>query len=255
MEWHAHYVGRGGVLSFAMSAVDIALWDLKCRRANEPLWKVIGGAHETVKCYAGGIDLDFELPKLLDNVRGYLADGHTAVKIKLGKDDLEEDLARVAAVREVIGPDTSFMVDANMSWSTEHAIRAARRLQEYNVLWLEEPTIPDDYASYSRIRKEAGLALAQGENLHTIYEFKQALDSGGVDFPQPDASNIGGITGWIKVVSWSFSLPVYFSAIPCCLCHDLPAGVAACQSASPTLPCLPTPCVCVCVCILNNPEQ
>lgn len=101
-------------------------------------------------------------------------------------------------------------VDANMSWPTEHAIRAARRLQAFNVLWLEEPTIPDDYAAYSRIRKEGGLAVAQGENLHTLYEFKQALDSGGVDFPQPDASNIGGITGWLKVahLAEAHNLPV-----------------------------------------------
>ena len=210
MEWHAHYVGRGGVLSFAMAAIDIALWDIRCRRAKLPLWQMLGGAHTTVRCYAGGIDLDFPLAKLVSNTMAYLAEGHTAVKIKLGKSDLEEDLARVAAVREAIGAKGTLMVDANMSWSTEQAIRASRRLQEHGVLWIEEPTIPDDLRAYGRIQREGGLAVAQGENLHTLHEFKHVLETGGVDFPQPDASNIGGITGWIKVahLAQAHNLPI-----------------------------------------------
>jgi len=142
-------------------------------------------------------------------VKGYIADGHRAVKIKLGKDDLEEDVARVAAVREAIGPDVAFMTDANYSWTAERATVAAKRLREHNVKWLEEPTIPDDYAGYTRIRAEGGLAIAGGENLHTIHEFKMAMDA-GIDFPQPDASNIGGITGWMKVahLAQAYNLPV-----------------------------------------------
>ena len=91
------------------------------------------------------------------------------------------------------------MVDANMSWKPERAIRAARAFAPFNILWLEEPTIPDDFEGYRRIRERGGVALAQGENLHTVHEFMHALSAGGVDFPQPDASNVGGVTGWMKV--------------------------------------------------------
>ncbi|WP_438503622.1 mandelate racemase/muconate lactonizing enzyme family protein [Ectobacillus ponti] len=210
MNWKIHYVGRGGIASFAISAIDIALWDLRAKKAGEPLWKLLGGASNSTKCYAGAIDLNFSQEKLLRNVQGYLDAGFQAVKIKLGQETLEEDMERVAAVRELIGPDVVFMVDANMKWSLETAIKAAKQLREYNVLWLEEPTIPDDYHGYGRISKEGGLAIAAGENLHTIYEFQNMISRGNIDFPQPDASNIGGITGWLKVANLAFAhnLPV-----------------------------------------------
>ena len=204
-QWGAHYVGRGGVLSFAISAVDIALWDLRCKKAGEPLWKMLGGGSgkgET-RCYAGGIDLQFSISKLVESVGCYLAEGHNAVKIKVGKPDLAEDVERVAEVRKFMdrwpGPETTLMVDANMSWKPERAIRAAKAFKPFNILWLEEPTIPDDFEGYRRIRERGGVALAQGENLHTVHEFMHALCAGGVDFPQPDASNVGGVTGWMKV--------------------------------------------------------
>lgn len=210
MNWKIHYVGRGGIASFAVSAIDIALWDLRAKKAGEPLWKLAGGAQNSTKCYAGAIDLNFPLEKLLRNIQGYLDKGFNAVKIKLGQETLQEDLNRVAAVRELIGPDIIFMVDANMKWSIETAIKAAKLLREYDILWLEEPTIPDDYTGYKRISTEGGMAIAAGENLHTIYEFQNMIARGNIDFPQPDASNIGGITGWLKVAHLAFvhNLPV-----------------------------------------------
>jgi hypothetical protein len=104
MQWHVHYVGRGGIASFAISAVDIALWDLRGKHLGQPLWKMAGGASDRCKAYCGGIDLNFPLPKLLDSIRGYLARGFDAVKIKVGQPDLADDVARVRAVRELIGP-------------------------------------------------------------------------------------------------------------------------------------------------------
>lgn len=145
MTWHVHYVARGGVASFALSAVDIALWDLKCKAAGEPLWRLLGGFDSSTRCYAGGIDLAYDVEKLLHGIRANLAKGFTAIKIKLGRPSLAEDLARVAAVRQVLGPERTLMVDANYSWSVETAIRAAKQLQQYDVLWLEEPTLPDDF--------------------------------------------------------------------------------------------------------------
>ncbi|UOF90671.1 mandelate racemase/muconate lactonizing enzyme family protein [Fodinisporobacter ferrooxydans] len=199
MNWKIHYVGRGGIASFAISAIDIALWDLRAKKAEEPLWRLLGGTSNNTKAYAGAIDLNFPMEKLLKNIQGYLDSGFRAVKIKLGQERLEEDIERVAAVRALIGSDIVFMVDANMKWSIATAIKAAWMLKEFDIFWLEEPTIPDDYDGYHRIAKEGGVAIAAGENFHTIYEFQNMITRGNIDFPQPDASNIGGITGWLKV--------------------------------------------------------
>jgi L-alanine-DL-glutamate epimerase-like enolase superfamily enzyme len=199
MWWHLHYVGRGGIASFAISAVDIALWDLKARCAGEPLWRLLGGHARRVKAYAGGIDLQFTLDALCAQTQDFLAQGFRAIKMKVGRDRLSEDVARVAAIRELLGPDVPLMVDANMRWSVERAIRASRALADFDVYWLEEPTIPDDVEGHARIAREGGLPIATGENLHSLFEFERLMTRGEVSFPEPDVSNCGGITVWLKV--------------------------------------------------------
>ena len=208
--WALHYGGRGGPTVLALSAFDMALWDLKAKRASLPLWKALGGFDSKVPCYAGGIDLDLPLDKLLRQTDDNLGKGFRAIKMKVGRANLFEDVERVKAMREHLGAGFPLMVDANMKWSVDGAIRAARALQPFDLTWLEEPTIPDDPAGHARIVREGGLPIAAGENLRTLWEFKLYVAGGAVTYPEPDVTNCGGVTPFMKIahLAEAFNLPV-----------------------------------------------
>jgi L-alanine-DL-glutamate epimerase-like enolase superfamily enzyme len=218
MWWHVHFVGRGGIAAFAIAALDVALHDMNARRAEEPLWRFLGGHDPVVRAYAGGIDLQFTLEALLDQARGFQQQGFRAIKMKVGRDRLREDVERVAAMRDFLGPDFALLADANMRWSVSEAICAARAFAPHGLEWLEEPTIPDDVTGHARIAREGGVPIATGENLHSIYEFRQMIDHGAVSFPEPDLAALGGVTPWLKVarMAEAANLPVTSHGV-----HDL----------------------------------
>jgi len=224
MWWRLHFGGRGGSVSLAVSAVDIALWDLKAKRARLPLWRLLGGFDAAVPCYAGGIDLDFSLDALLRQTDDNLAKGFRAIKMKVGRAHLSEDVERVRAMRTHLGVDFPLMADANMRWSVDEAIRAARELRDQNLIWLEEPTIPDDIAGHVRIVRDGGVPIATGENLHTLHEFTQMITAGGVTFPEPDVTNCGGVTVFMKIahLAEAYNLPLTSHGV-----HDLTVHLLA----------------------------
>lgn len=207
--WAVHYGGRGGAATYALSAVDMALWDLKARRAKLPLWRLLGGFDPKVPVYAGGVDLHLSISDLLAQTERNLAKGFGAIKMKVGRPSLKDDLERVRAMKDLLGP-VPLMVDANMKWTVDEAIRAARGLRDLDVLWLEEPTIPDDPAGHARILREGGMPIAAGENLRSLWEFKTYIAEGAVSFPEPDVTNCGGVTSFMKIghLAEAYNLPV-----------------------------------------------
>jgi L-alanine-DL-glutamate epimerase-like enolase superfamily enzyme len=208
--WELHYGGRGGPTVLALSAFDMALWDLKAKGAGMPLWRLLGGFDPRVPCYAGGIDLDLTLDALLRQTDDNLAKGFRAIKMKVGRKVLAEDVERVRAMREHLGPDFPLMVDANMKWTADQAIRAARAFAPFDLTWLEEPISPDDVAGHARVLRDGGLPIAAGENLRSLWEFKNLIATGGVTFPEPDVTNCGGVTSFMKIahLAEAWNLPV-----------------------------------------------
>jgi L-alanine-DL-glutamate epimerase-like enolase superfamily enzyme len=208
--WGTHYGGRGGPTVLALSALDMALWDLKAKRLNQPLWKLLGGHDRRVHCYAGGIDLHLSLQQLLSQTNDNLQKGFRAIKMKVGRERLFEDVERVKEMRKHLGDDFPLMLDANMKWTVDQAIQAAHAFRPFNPVWLEEPIVPDDFSGHGRLVRDGGLPIATGENLRSLWEFKHLIELGGVTFPEPDVTNCGGITSFQKIahLAEAFNLPV-----------------------------------------------
>lgn len=134
MQWHVHYVARGGIASFAISAVDIALWDLRGKRLSTSLLDMAGGTQDRCNAYRGGIDLGYDLPRLLQSIDAYMDSGFDAVKIKIGQPELVRDIERIRAVRAQIGDQRTFMVDANYAFGVEQAITASKAMEDQNIM-------------------------------------------------------------------------------------------------------------------------
>lgn len=205
-----HAIGSSGATSLAISAVDIALWDLLGKARGLPLFRLLGGHRDKVPVYGSGINLYFSMDDLIAQTKGFLAQNVHGVKIKVGRPDVGEDLERLAAVREVIGPHMPLMVDANQGWSVGEAINRARAMEPFSPFWIEEPVLADDHAGYQVLARSISIPIATGETHYTRFQFADLFHRGAVAFVQADVNRVGGITEWMKVahMAQGFNLPM-----------------------------------------------
>jgi L-alanine-DL-glutamate epimerase-like enolase superfamily enzyme len=194
-----HEAGSGGISTIALAGLDLALWDLSCRRQDSSLTEVLGRKHDSQPTYGSGVNLHYSALELQQQVERWLASGHGAVKIKVGRPDLSEDVDRVSMVRDVIGPHVQLMVDANQRWDLGQAVAAAQALSPFGLRWIEEPLRADDTHGHAALRRETGVPVALGENAHTIHRFRDLLEAGACDIVQPNVIRVGGITPFLRI--------------------------------------------------------
>jgi len=199
--WVPKLVGRRGITTRAISAIDIGLWDLRAKVANMPLYKLLGGYRDRVPTYiAGGYYEEGKgLPELAQEMAENVAMGAKAIKMKVGGVAMREDVARVQIVREAIGPDVKLMVDANCAYKLYEAIQFAKRIEEFDPFWFEEPIAPDNYEGHKRLAEATSIPLATGENEYTRYGFRDLIAQNAVAILNADAIILGGITEFMKV--------------------------------------------------------
>lgn len=236
--------GQKGTYIEAISAIDIALWDIYGQSVQQPVHALLGGAfRDSIPAYATGcyyrgedyLNHTQNLPALAAEAKSYVDAGFKILKIKVGLLSVEADIERVKAIREAIGPETALLVDANHAYNVYTAIRMAKELEKYNVRWFEEPVTPEDRNGYREVRNATTVPIAGGECEFTRYGFRDLLSQGCVDIAQPDICVSGGFSEWVKIQALASSFGV--TVVP----HVWGSGVAffaalhvlACIPASP----------------------
>lgn len=222
-------LGRPGVVSMAISAVDIALWDLKARVLNLPLITLLGAVRESVPIYGSGGFTSYTDAQLQHQFAEWVEQGMTRVKMKIGR-DAAADVRRVGVARAAIGQNTELFVDANGAYSRKQALEQAEKFTEFGVSWLEEPVSSDDLAGLRLLRDRgpAGMDIAAGEYGYDAGYFRRMLDAGAVDVLQADATRCGGITGFVQVAAL-------------CEAHHVPLSAHTAPSVHTHLGCAATP--------------
>jgi L-alanine-DL-glutamate epimerase-like enolase superfamily enzyme len=196
---HLHEAGGGGLTTIALAGLDLALWDLRARTAGTSVAGLIGRRTDRLPAYGSGVNLHYSLDELVEQAERWVAAGYRGAKIKVGSPDLDRDLERVAAVREVLGPHRWLAVDANQRWELPTAERAVRALSRFDLRWIEEPLLADDLLGYATLRQRIDVPLACGENLHTLYRYREFVAADAVDILQPNIIRVGGITPFLRI--------------------------------------------------------
>ncbi|ADE53939.1 mandelate racemase/muconate lactonizing enzyme family protein [Coraliomargarita akajimensis] len=220
-----YWVGRSGITHLALGAIDIALWDLKAKALDMPLWKLLGGSAQTkVEAYnTDGGWLNWSKEDLISDCKRMVEEqGYRAVKLKVGGESGNEDLRRVEAVRTALGSEIRIMTDANGRWSLPQAIQIGSRLADFDITWIEEPTTFDDVIGHQRLAESISTPIAMGEQLYLAHQFRDFIHAGAVHYVQPDIVRLAGVTEWWQVadLAHSYSLPVVPHVGDMCQVHQ-----------------------------------
>lgn len=223
-------LGRPGISSMAIAAIDSALWDLKAKALGVPLAKLLGMVREGAPVYGSGGFTSYSNDKLQEQLGGWVSAGIPRVKMKVGREP-NRDPERVQAAREAIGPDAELFVDANGAYSRKQALSLAERFREYGVSWFEEPVSSDDLQGLHLIRNRcpAGMNVAAGEYGYDLFYFRRMLESEAVDVLQADATRCAGLTGFLQVAALCQACSIPLSA------HTAPSLHLAAACAAPPL--------------------
>ncbi|MEP7083235.1 MAG: mandelate racemase/muconate lactonizing enzyme family protein [Betaproteobacteria bacterium] len=206
-------VGRKGLMFCALSAVDLALWDLKGKIFDIPLYRLLGGNKTRVPVYASGGWTSYSDEELVAEALRMVAQGYTTIKLKVGVDggrNLGRDVRRVAKVRDAIGPDISLLLDANNCWNAATAARFANRIAEFDILFLEEPVFADDIPGLAQFKNSTDLPLATGEHEYTKFGARDLILAKAVDVLQLDGARAGGYTEMLKIaaIAQAWNIPI-----------------------------------------------
>ena len=233
MQKQLRNVGRPGIASCALSAVDVALWDLAARLLDVPLVRLLGRAREEVPVYGSGGFTSYDDDTLRRQLRGWVDDeGIPRVKIKIGESwgaREDRDLARVRMARETIGDGAELFVDANGGYPVGQAVRMGRRFDDLGVTWFEEPVSSDDLDGLRQVRGQVTADVAAGEYVWALVDAQRLITSGAVDCLQADATRCGGYTEWLRIAAVAAAHNVQISG------HCAPALHAPVAAAVPNL--------------------
>lgn len=195
-----HATAVGAITSLALATVDTALWDLRCRKAGQPLWRMAGGAKQSVPVYSteGGW-LHIDTGALVDDALAMQEAGFAGSKIKIGRPHLAEDSERLGAVRAAVGDSFHIFTDANQGFLLHQALMRAEMLADHGIGWFEEPMPADDVGAHATLARRSKVPIAVGESLYSVSQFKDYLVQGAASVIQVDVARVGGITPWLKV--------------------------------------------------------
>lgn len=226
--FHTHATAVGAITSLALACVDTALWDWRARSQDLPLWRLLGGAQPRVPVYTteGGW-LHLSASELVEQSLAAKEQGFKGAKVKVGRPHVSEDVERLAAVRDAVGPGFDLMTDANQGFTRPESVRRAGAFAGLDLAWLEEPLPAEDVAGHRMLRAQTAIPVAVGESMYHLAQFREYLEQGACSIVQPDVARVGGITPWVKVahLAEGFGVPVcphFLMELHVSLCAGVP---------------------------------